>query len=172
MDRLLRHNFSFLHCSPKRSVFAFLWVGGMILGAVLSLSADTLLVSTMHAAVHSSMSISGLLISILLPLFLTALTVSISQPMLLFPIVFLKAFLYSYIRVGLLVSFDVAGWLLQMLLMFSETLTLPLLWYCWLRAASDDRRAAFRCALICTFFAVGIGCFDYAFVVPFLARLI
>lgn len=172
MDRFLNRNLSFLHCKSKCSLLAFAWISGLLLGAYFSLSADTILSSTMLAAPFGSLSISGLLTVLLLPLFLSALAVYFSQPILLISVVFLKAFLYTYTGIGLLLTYHSAGWILRFLLMFSDTLMLPILWLIWLRAAPWDRRALYRYGVVCTIFAFLIGCIDYAYVVPFLAHLI
>lgn len=171
MDRFLRLNLSFLCCRTPRTLLALFWVAGLLLGAILSLSADTLLLPTMHTALFGSMSISGLLTSLLLPLFFTAFAVYISQPMLLPLIAFLKAFFFSFTAVGFLMTFGASAWLIRNLLMFSETLTLPLLWWLWMYLLSEN------CVVWYSTIPVGlaivlIGCVDYTFIGPFLAALL
>lgn len=172
MDRFLHLNLSFLRCRTLRTVLALLWIVGLLLGAVVSLSADTLLSSTMRSALHSGMSIFGLLAALLLPFLITALAVFISQPSLLLPVAFLKAFLFSFTGTGLLTAFGTSAWLLRCLLMFSDTLVLPLLWWLWLRLLSDDRNTALYSCLFAVAGTVLIGCFDFALVSPFLVSLI
>lgn len=172
MDRFLRLNVSFFRCRTPRTVLAYLWLVGLLSGTVVSLLADTLLSSTMHAAIHGSMSIFGLLAALLLPLCFTAFAVYISRPSLVFPLVLLKAFLFSFIGAGLLTSFGTAAWLLRCLLMFSDSLVLPILWWTWLQCFSEDRCTVLRCCAVSAIFVIVIGCFDFALVAPFLARLL
>ena len=172
MARFLRLNLSIFGCRTSHVLLALFWTVGLLLGSFTSLSADTLLVPTMHTALHSGMSISGLLAALLLPLLITAFAVYIRQPLLLFPVAFVKAFLYSFTGTGLLTAFGSSAWLIRILLMFADSLSLPLLFWVWLRVLSDDQTMALRSIAITAALALMIGCFDYAFVAPFLASLI
>ena len=171
MDRFLRLNLSFLCCRTPRTLLALFWAAGLLLGAIFSLSADTLLLPTMRTALFGSMSISGLLASLLLPLLFTAFAVYISQPILILLIAFLKAFLFSFTAMGLLMTFGASAWLIRILLMFSETLTLPLLWWLWMYLLSENcmvRYGTIPVGLAIVLF----GCVDYTFIGPFLAALL
>lgn len=172
MVRLLHLNLSLFDCRTRRLILAFAWILGLLLGSVISLAADNILSPTMLAAVHSNMSISGLLTVLLLPLLFSAFAVYISKPILLIPIVFLKAFLFSYSAAGFLIACDSAAWLLCFLMMFSDTLMLPFLWWFWIRTLTLESSTAIRSAVFCSLCAFVIGFCDYAFVSPFLAGLI
>ena len=172
MVRLLHLNLSFLDCRTRRVILAFAWISGLFLGSLISLAADNILSSTMLAAAHSGMSISGLLAVLLLPLLFSALAVYISKPIFLIPIVFLKAFLFSFSAAGFLIACDSAAWLFCFLMMFSDTLMLPFLWWFWIISLTLESRTAIRGAVICTVCAFVIGFCDYFFVSPFLAGLI
>lgn len=169
MDGIFCQDFSSFHCKLKPNFLAYAWISGLLLGAVFSVSADDLLTSTMRAAVSGSMSISGLIAVILLPLLLSAYAVYYSQPILLVSVVFLKAFLFGYTGAGILFLYPASGWLIQWLLMFSDMMTLPILWLVWLSGSltSPPRRI-----VGCTVCAVLIGCVDYIVIAPFLACLI
>ena len=171
MDRFLRLNLPFLCCRTPRTLLAIFWIAGLILGAMFALSADTLLTPTMHTALFCGMSISGLLTSLLLPLLFTALAVYISQPMMLLLIAFLKAFLFSFVGVGLLMAFGTSAWLIRNLLMFSETLSLPIFWWFWGCILSEHSMARYG-AIPVGLAIVAIGCVDYTFIGPFLAALL
>ena len=153
-------------------ILACVWICGLLSGTFLSLSAGDTLFSTMRAAVYCGMSISGLLCVLFLPLLFTVLAVYISRPLLLLPVAFLKAFLFSFSGTGIFTALHVSGWLFWCFLMFSDILTLPFLWLVWLDSLSDDHKAVFGRCMLSMFAALLIGCFDYAFVAPFLARLI
>lgn len=172
MGSFLHPGFSFLHCRTQRTALASLWIIGLLFGAVIALSADTFLVPTMLSALQGSLSIFGLLIALLLPLLITALAVYISQPILLFPLAFLKAFLFAFSAVGVFASVGESAWLIKGLLMFSDTLALPFLWWLWLQVVDSEDGTVLRCMVPAAVFVVLIGCFDYAFVAPFMARLI
>jgi hypothetical protein len=172
MDRIFCRTFSFFDCKLKPTILAFAWVGGLLLGAVVSVSADNLLASTMRAALSGSMSIMGPVAVVLLPLFLSAYAVYFSQPIMLAAVVFLKAFLFAYAGAALLILYPVSGWLLRWLLMFSDMVTMPILWFLWISVSFDNRESLHRRIVICAFCSVLVGCVDLFMIVPFLARLI
>ena len=163
---------SILHFKLKPCYLALAWIGGLLLGAMLSVSADKLLTSTMRAAVSGSMSISGLIAVVLLPLLLSAYAVYFSQPVLLISTVFLKAFLFAYTGIAVLISYPASGWLIQCLLMFSDALMVPFLWWVWLCATSGSRNPSLRRIVACTVWSALVGCVDITVIAPFLARLI
>ena len=159
-------------CRNMQWIPSLLWMCGLLSGTLLFCYADNSLVSTMRAVAESGMSISGLLCVLFFPLLITAFAAYFSQPFLLFPVIFLKALFFSFVGTGFLTSFQSCGWLVCFFLMFSDFLGMPLLWIVWIRCFHESRRKILRS---CYFTAVAfllIGCFDYAFVAPFLARLI
>ena len=172
MVGFFRFQLSFFQCRTARTQLAAFWLLGLLSGSLIALSAGTLLAPTMRSAVSCGMSIFGLLAALLLPLLFTAMAVYISQPALLFPVVFFKGFLFSFTGSGVLAAFGASGWLIRVLLMFSDLLVLPLLWWIWLRSFSNERNDALRCSTMAAVIAAVIGCFDYAFVAPFLAGLL
>ena len=151
---------------------AIFWIFGLLAGSLTSRNADTMLAPTMLSAVSGSLSIFGLLTVILLPLLLTATAVFISRPGFLYPVVFLKAFLMAFTGVGLLLTLGSSGWLLRFLLMFSDMLILPPLWFLWLQIVSGRDRLALYCLLIVIFLVILAGFLDYSLVAPFLADLV
>lgn len=172
MDRFFDLNLSFFRAKARYFILAFAWISGLLLGAVFSASASAELSSVMLAAAHTGVSIYGLLAVRLLPFLLSALSIYFSQPILLYAVAFLKAFLYSYMGTGLFMACCSAGWILFSLLMFSDTIMLPILWLSWLRYIPGQRSASYRCHAICAFFAVAVGCIDYTYIAPYLAHLI
>lgn len=172
MNRFLHWIPFVLPCKvPQRSLICA-WFFGLAAGVGLSFLADDSFLSTMRAAASSHVSIIGLLSAILLPLLFSAFAVYISQPQLLLPVAFCKAFLFSYLAFGVTAAFGTAGWLVRGLLMFSDCLTLPLLWWFWLRCLRIPKEDATHCFFFACAAALLIGCVDYCTVSPFLANLI
>lgn len=172
MDRFLRLFTSFFHCRTPRTTLALLWICGLLTGSLVSLSADEILAPTMLAAISGGLSISGLLLVLLFPLLLTAAAVFISRPVFLYPVAFLKAFLFAFTGIGLLLSLASSGWLIRCLLMFSDSLLLPFLWLLWLQIVSGPDRFAMRRFLTVSLLALLTGILDYFLVAPFLAGLL
>lgn len=171
MDGIVCRNFSFVHRKVNLKVLALTWICGLLLGAILSVSVDKLLLSTMRGAMISNMSITGPVTVVLLPLLLSAYAVYFSQPAMLVSVVFIKAFLFAYTGAGILMLYPVSGWLLRWLLMFSDMMTMPMLWLIWLSNSKGGFVSIFRRIAICVVFAMLIGCVDLFQIAPFLTRL-
>lgn len=172
MDRLFDLDLPFFHRKSRRFILASVWICGLLLGAVFSGFLSAELSSVMLSAVRSSVSLFGLLAVRLLPFLLSALLLYFSRSRLLYAVIFLKAFLYSYFGTSLLMTCHSAGWVLFGFLTFSDTLISPVLWFFWLRDIDAQSHASYRAHAIGAFFAVAVTCIDYTYIVPYLARLI
>ena len=172
MDRFLRLFTSFFHCRTPRTTFILLWICGLLTGSLVSISADEILAPTMLAAISGSLSISGLLLVLFFPLLLTAAAVFISRPAVLYLIAFLKAFLFAFTGIGLLLSLESSGWLVRCLLMFSDSLLLPFLWLLWLQMLSGHEGFPMTRFVSVSLLALLTGILDCSFVAPFLAGLL
>lgn len=171
MDRFFNFDLSAWRCKKPIFILACAWFLGLFSGVLFSMSASDSLGSTMRAAAGGCVSISGLLSAILLPLLFSAFAVYIFKPTLLIPIAFLKAFVFAFLGVGILGAYGSAGWLIRLLLMFSDILMLPLLWWYWLRAFSGPKRRVFDTS-VAAVYALLVGSIDYCVISPFLANLI
>lgn len=169
MDNASCCNLSMARCKPSVAVLACAWTAGLFSGLLFSSSAGDSLFPAMLAAARSPVSVFGLLASILLPFLFTAFAVYISQPRLLVPIAFFKAFLFSYLGFGILTAFGSAGWLVRLLLTFSDLFTMPLLWWIWL---NDTPETFIRRCAAAFLVAAPVGIIDYCIISPFLAMLI
>lgn len=169
--RLLR-NFS--RDFRKRYIFflAFVWLLGLLSGIGFSDLAGDSLFSMMRGAAKSSVSIVSLLSISLLPFLFSALTVYIHSFGLLAALCFIKGCLFAFVSMGLLITFESAGWLLGILMMFSDLCCLVPLWWCWLRILSGSTDRSFQPAVGGGVMAACIVCFDYLYVLPFLAKLV
>ena len=172
MGRFLRLNLSHACCKSLRIALSILWISGLLFGIIFSFSADTILLPAMLSALHGRLSIICFLSALLLPLLITVFSVYISQPCLIFALVFLKAFLFAFVGFGVLNSFDSSAWLLQCLFMFSDSLILPIFWWLWLQSFSKDQLEFFRNSMFAALGVLLIGCFDYALIAPFLGALL
>lgn len=151
---------------------AFLWIAGLISGTVTSFSADTSFLPLMRSALYSPVSIVCLLSAMLLPLLFSAFAVYISSAWLLIPVVFFKGFSYAYFGFGILTSFGSAGWLIHLLLIFSDTWILPVLWMYWLRAPVNGRSGLLTDTVPAVSAALLIGSLDISVISPLLAQIL
>lgn len=171
--RDLVHELSqFLFCRRRQLILAFSCLSGLILGFWISGRNEVtyLLLTRMAPLLH--VSVPGLVACVYLPFLFAVFAVFLSRSWLLVPICFGKMFLYSWCGCSTVSAFGPAGWLVQLLLQFSDTLSLPLL--CWFCIRNIDGRAdtATRDFLICSLCVLIVGITDLCAVSPFLASLI
>lgn len=172
MDLFFRHKIP--ACGCKESIFrlacSFL-LGLLSGGCIFTLTSDSFS-SLMRGAAFGSMSIISLLSVLLLPFLFSAFAVYVRQSWLLMPISFLKAFFFSFLYVGLSCTFGGAGWLVRTMLMFSDILTLPVLWWFWLKLLQWEGQGFYRQFLLPMAVEIAIACFDFSMVSPWAAQLI
>ena len=105
--------------SPTYS-FAFCWIAGLLLGAAYGSRADQTSVLMMRMAASCHMSIVGLLLNLYFPLCISAFAVYKNRPHWLVLFSFIKVFLFASCSTLLGVAFSSAGWLVRLLLQFSD----------------------------------------------------
>lgn len=166
-------SFSAENCKCRFCVvfLAFFWLAGISFGLYAANLASVHISSLMLTLVDQRVSIVGMLIIFIFPLLLSAVLIHFSAHRLLFLFAFLKAFCYSFSSCCIFLSFGSAGWLIQSLLMFSDTvLAIVLLWF-WFRFFSAKTVELGRDAGICCIITACVVCIDYFMVSPFLASL-
>lgn len=172
MARFLHH----LNFHPSRRIFchilALCWAAGLGCGIFCWFLVDASLFSLMRSALHGSVSIVSLLSVTALPFFLSAFVVFLSCHGLLFVISFGKGILFAFVSMGTLACFGCAGWLVQLLLCFSDLLSLPLLYWYWLRSFRVSGNSIHSTELLTAALLFLIGSIDYCLIAPFLADLI
>ncbi len=167
MARFLHHIFSGLQRKAATVILAFCFLTGLLFGLLLFREAQ-FSVALMRGALDGTVSIVRLLSVILLPFLFSAFAVYFSKPRALYLIAFLKAMTFAFVSAGVRLSFGSAGWLAQGLMMFSDCLTLPLLWLYWAQNVSAGRGFQLKELLSFAGCACLIGCLDYFIIVPFL----
>ena len=157
----------------KRKLFlASVWICGLYFGSFAA-SQDSALVSLMRTAAQTRVSIVSLLPVLLLPFLISAFAVSISKPWLIIPVCFVKAFSFGFQVGGIAAAFGNAGWLARILLLFSASCSVPVLYWFWLRHFSGRcRSAVWRDFGICAGIILLIGILDSGFISPYLASII
>lgn len=126
----------------------------------------------MLGAVRGAQSIASLLMITLFPFLISAFAVSFSMAWVLFPVCFCKAFAFSFVSMGVAQAFGYAGWLVRLLLLFSDCAGMPVLYGFWLRHLPGGRPAdAWETVFLLAAFLL-LGSVDYHIVSPFLAGLL
>ena len=170
MARLLYHD---LHTVSRKAypwLLALCWSSGMILGCVISASAEPVTFSLMRSTVSGPVSIVGLLGVTLFPLLCSAFAVYISRPCLLMAAAFCKAFLFGFIALAMRTAFGDAGWVYQQLLMFSDICSLPVMYLFALRHPPERFRLHVGDGIF-LLWGIAVAVIDYSLVSPYLAEL-
>lgn len=153
-------------------LLAFFWCVGLLFGALSAICAGEQTISLMRTLPQGGVSIVSLLVSQSLPFLISAYAVYIHLPWLLFPIAFGKAFTFSLCASLITVTYSSAGWLLRLLLMFSDLALCPLLILFWVRHIRNDRKLKWQELLAFAVAVVVCVYVDQTFVSPFLEAVL
>ena len=162
-----------IHLQLSRSqwlLFVF-WISGLVLGTCFATAASKHYLLMMRMAPQSHVTIVGLAVTVLLPFLSSAFAVYKDRLWLVYPICFAKVFAFASCGYGITAAFGSAGWLVRLLLQFSDILTMPIL--CWfvLRHISGRKMVLKRDFGICLGLEVIICCLDLWYISPFLSTI-
>lgn len=152
-------------------ILAFCWFAGLLTGCFFANHAGDIHFSMMRRAVCCPVSIAGLVV-VLLPFLFSAFAVYLSKTWLFLPFCFLKAFQFAYLAGLVSASFGDAGWLIRLLLFFTDGCEIVLLLWVWLRWIGGGAKQAVREIAVCGFLCSMVWGVDYFVVSPFLGMLI
>lgn len=125
------HHF-FLRLHKEHHLLSLCWLLGVLLGFFAALHAGECLSALMCCADMGTVSIVNLLFSCLFPFLIAALAAYLSEPWLLLIVCLLKAFSFSFCAFGISLAYGSAGWLVRILLLFSDLILLPFFYfYCF-----------------------------------------
>ncbi len=147
-------------------------LGGLLFGSFLAVRLPESNFSWMHAVPLHRASIVGMLTASLLPFLLTACAVSFSLNWAVIPLAFCKTSLFSLFSVLTILSYGGCGWLVRLLLLFSDIVSLPILMWLWIRILQGKCGSSFRTILVCAAAGMAVTVFDYLVISPYLAYLI
>ena len=150
---------------------SFVFFLGHLLGVWVSGTAGDFFVAQMQTAAASRVSIVGLLASAVVPFLFSAFVVYAGRPLFLIPIAFWKAFLYSYVGYRWWMAWGHAGWLVTGLVMFTGMLSMPVLFWYWMRYVGG-RKLEWNVFFLVLGCLVAIGIVDHQWIVPFLIGII
>ena len=173
MDSFFHPNFGTSRCACLRVLIAILWLCGLLFGAFVPFCCfqqSAALVCTVIAG--DELSLWGLFLARLLPVLLTIGAAYFSKPILITLVVFVKAFLFAFTSMSISCLAGSSAPLVCFLLLFSEVVTLPILWMMWNDFLLGNHHFLIRRGF-CAVLIVSITSFvDYLYVEPFLRRLI
>lgn len=165
---------SVFSCSSfcARFRLALVWTLGLLCGVYCGFQWDVSLVPLMRGCLYDSVSIVCVFSLLCLPFMISFLASFWNARRLIYLTAFGKAFLFSFVSLGVFFSFGSAGWLVQAFLMFSEVCSMPLLYWLWMRCLTDRQVTTGLeiFSLLSLLFLV--ASFNSSYVMPFLADLI
>lgn len=155
-----------------KCMLILIWSAGLLLGIFLANEAPATTLSMMRTPDYPRVSIIGLVLIVAFPLITSAIAVRLCFPLLCFIFAFLKAICFSYCASCISVVYGSAGWLVRLLLVFSDSCAIAVfLWFCF-RHIAGNRGAIKRDTIICVSLTVLFCCVDYYVVSPFVEILL
>lgn len=126
----------------------------------------------MRGCLYDTVSIVCIFSLLCLPFMISLLASFWNVRGLIYLIAFGKAFLFSFVSLGIFLSFGSAGWLVYLMLMFSQMCSLPVLYWFWIYCLNHRQSPSSLevFSLLSLFFL--IASVDSVYVMPFLASLI
>ncbi len=143
------------------------WLLGLIAGLLVALRTATTFNSWTLSLQYSDLSVIGFLATLIFPYLLSAILFRVSTWKAVLPLIFLKAFSYSWCAIAIVRVFVYSGWLLRLLLLFSDSLSVVLLLWFWIRNCNSDTAGRHRDLLLCLVLTLIIGCVDCSLISPF-----
>ena len=171
MGRFLHLIFSWFHCKRHRVIFSLVWIIGLISGTVICLMDEPIIFPDCFPAFFGDLNFCGLFSALIFPFFLTALIILFSQQWLLVPVIYLKAFFFSFAAISLAKSLGSSAGIITVLCLFSDFLTLPFLWFLWQRSTFGTNSSSFRAGLVSAIAVFAVCFFDVHYLVPYVVQL-
>ena len=168
------NKFAFPYSSSGRrkygtSILASCWTLGLVFG-LCAVAAGSFNPAFEQAA-DLPPSFFSIISVLLLPIVISLLTLFAGQRWLIFPLAFLKALCFAFVGWSIVITFGSAGWLIRLLLMFSDCASVPLLWWFWNKALTSEIDALVPASIAAVLTILGIGIVDYGIISPFLVSL-
>ena len=121
-------------------ILAIFWLSGILFGVACYCVSPEDTVSLMCGIFAGPVSIVGVLNAVFVPFLLSVVFIVLSMKRMLMVLCFFKAFLFSFVSVGILASCGYGGWLLRYFLLFGDCTMLPLLYWYWVHAFTGSAK--------------------------------
>ena len=146
-------------------------LSGFFLGVLLAYSISDPFPSLMCGDICVPVTIVGLLVSVFLPLLFSSLFLVIYKPFLFLLVCFLKAISVGYTAMLVCFQFLHGGWLVRVLLLYSDFVILAVFLWQWLRMFNRDTDAVWKNTYICLMSICAVIGIDYFIISPLLRGL-
>lgn len=158
----------------KNSVcfLAFIWTFSVFAGIILGSKSVPYYTSLMLSAASGPMSIAGMFLIFILPLVISIISIRFKVSFLVLPLALIKGFFYGFLTVSVYSALGSAGWLICLLLLFSNSILIVLLLWFWFKYLKVHNCCLMRDFLVAIAFGVLVCAFDAIMVSPFLTDVI
>lgn len=156
--------------SLNNLLVCIVWILGLVCGALVASRAGISLYAFVYTIPEGHLTLFAAIATKVCPVIITAALCRISHSLIL-PIVWLKAFSYSYCIYCLNFAFSGAGWLVCLLLLFSEFLVIINLLCFLILNYLKGSVSFFNKLIIHVSISIGVGLFDYYLISPYVAVL-
>ena len=172
MHKRFRKIISIVIRNVNTLILACILLFGYLIGTFLSAETPVTFYTLMRSAASSPVSIVGSLISAFLPFLLAFVVVHCGKPALLYFILFCKAVALSHCSMCCHLAFGSGGWLVRLLLQFSDILLLPLLCRFAIHYLRQSKPLRKYDIFVCSCAAAFVAIINFCFISPYLAMLI
>ena len=172
MYKRFRKTMPFITRNSEVLILACILLSGFVIGTFLAAETPVTFYTLMRRAANSPVSIVGSLISAFFPFLLAFAAVHYGKPALLLIILFCEATLFAHGSMCCYFAFGSGGWLVRLLLQFSDILLLPLLCRFAILYLRQPRTLRRFDIFICCGAAALVAIINFCFISPYLAMLI
>ena len=169
MDRFTHLRFSAAWRKYAIPYLACSWILGLIFGLWAVRYADFHFPVTEDSVYHYT-PISIVTVAFL-PVLMSVLAAYADKTWLLPAIGFWKAFSFAYVSYLMTSAYGSAGWLIQLLVMFSDCVSLPFLWWFLCLLLRSSQKISFSSVFPIILGAIALGVLDFKMVSPFWSTL-
>ena len=153
-------------------ILAFVWLSGLFLGSFLFVCRSGSFSSAIRGMTVSAAPMVSVVLVYLVPLFLLLICEFASRPYLLLFLCFIRAFLFGFVSLGIVLSFGASGWLLRLLLLFPGFALLPVFYWFLHRRLSFGDISFFEDFILLFLAFLLVFSLDLGFICPFLTDLL
>ena len=171
MRFLFMRNLDAIGCRLCKMILSFLWCFGFCCGGFTAARADNL-ASLMLTCCNSGVSIVGLFFVPFLPFLISAAAIYCSAPLILFLTGFCKSFLLGFCVTAVYLVFSAGGWLICLLLLFTDLLSVPALLRFQLACFGGNNRRLLRNGICTLLWFLAVAAADHIWVLPLLREII
>ena len=148
-----------------------MWFLGLVFGCYFSVLLEPYFLSLMHSYLIQPVSIVGLCACIFFPLLLTYFSLFTDRTVLILAVCFSKALAFAFSASLIIRYFGEAGWLMQCLVLFSDTCYSLVLMALWLYCLQALALAKYKSLCVCSILALLIAATDYYIISPYIMEL-